>query len=300
MTKNTPITVHHTPVTVLGLGPMGLALAGALKDRGHPLTVWNRTPERARGLVAGGARHAETVAGAVAASPVVIVCLKDYETADQVLGPAAGALKGRVLVNLGSGTPGQARTAAAWAAGHGIAHLDGAIMVPPPLVGDPGSVILHSGPREVFEEHRATLAALGDPRYLGTDPGLAVLYNAALLGMMYATVNGFLHASALVGSAGVPAAEFSGLAVDWFMSSLVTPTLAGHAPALDRGDYPGDAGTLEMNLNALDHIARTSVEQGVHAAQPELMREIAERAIADGHGAENYLAVFEVLKRAAR
>lgn len=35
------------PVTVLGLGPMGRALASAFLAAGHPVTVWNRTPGRA-------------------------------------------------------------------------------------------------------------------------------------------------------------------------------------------------------------------------------------------------------------
>ncbi len=57
---------------------------------------------------------------------------------------------------------------------------------------------------------------------------------------------------------------------------------------------------MEMNLQALEHITRTSVEQGVHSDQPRLMKAIAEEAIAAGHGGENYLAVFEVFRKAAR
>ncbi|MEV5540729.1 hypothetical protein AB0L13_28155 [Saccharopolyspora shandongensis] len=54
-----------------------------------------------------------------------------------------------------------------------------------------------------------------------------------------------------------------------------------------------------MNLNALEHIARTCVEQGVHADLPRQMATIAERAIAEGYGDKNYLAVFEIFKKAA-
>ncbi|WP_436960234.1 hypothetical protein [Streptomyces sp. SudanB182_2057] len=54
-----------------------------------------------------------------------------------------------------------------------------------------------------------------------------------------------------------------------------------------------------MNLNALDHITRTSEEQGVHSGHPRLMKEIAARAVAEGHGGENYLAVYELFKKAA-
>ncbi|MFD7663908.1 NAD(P)-dependent oxidoreductase [Streptomyces sp. NPDC059788] len=300
MTNQHAASPQHTPVTVIGLGPMGLALAGALVERGHATTVWNRTPEKADGLAAKGARRAGTVAEAVSASPVLVVCLKDYETMYAVLGSAGDALKGRALVNLNSGTPNEAHAAAGWATGRGATYLDGAIMVPPPLVGHPESVFLYSGSQQVFDEHRATLASMGGPRYLGADPGLAVLYNAALLDMMYATMNGFLHAAALVGSADVPAVTFADLALDWFLPSVVGPTLVEQAPELDQGNYPGDMGTMEMNLHALEHITRTCAERGIHSGQPRLMKAIAERAVAQGHGDKNYLAVFEVFKERRR
>ncbi|MFK8848775.1 NAD(P)-dependent oxidoreductase [Streptomyces sp. Ac-502] len=297
MADNRSETSPHASVTVIGLGPMGLALAETLLRNGHPTTVWNRSPEKADSLVAKGARRAETAAEAISASAVTVVCLKDYATMYAVFDSAGDALKGRALVNLNSGTPNDARAASRWAAGRDVTYLDGAIMVPPPLVGHPESVSLYSGAQHVFDEHRTTLASLGDPRYLGPDPTLAVLYNTALLDLMYATMNGFLHATALVGSANVPAAEFAGLALDWFMPTVVNATLTEHAPALDRGDYPGDAGTIKMNLHALDHLTRTCVEQGIHADQPQLMKAIAEQAIAQGHGGKNYLAVHEVFKQ---
>lgn len=280
---------------------MGRALAGALLEKGHPLTVWNRTPEKAEDLVARGARSAATVAEAVSASPVTVMCLKDYATMYEVFDPAGEAPAGRTLVNLNSGTPQEAQAAHSWAGERGMEYLDGAIMVPPPLVGQPGAVFLYSGSREVFDKQRETLASLGDPRHLGTDPGLAVLHNTALLEMMFATMNGWLHAAALVGSAGVPASRFAELAFGWFMPTVVSNTFfLEQAANLDKAHYPGDLGTMEMNLNALEHIARTSEEQGIHSRQPHVMKEIAEQAIADGYGDRSYLSLFEVFKKAAQ
>ncbi|GAA2266876.1 NAD(P)-dependent oxidoreductase [Streptomyces amakusaensis] len=298
MTTQQATSPQESPVTVVGLGPMGIALAEALQKKGHPITVWNRTASRADELVAKGATRAETVAEAVSASPVAIMCLKDYETMYDVFGPATEELRGRALVNLNSGTPKEAHAAVAWAGEHGIGYLDGAIMVPPYLIGNPESVFLFSGSEEIFTEHRATLSAMGDPRFLGADASLAVLYNTALLGQMYATMNGFLHATALVASAGVSAEAFADLSVNWFLPTVVTSTLVAQSPAMDKADYPGEYGTMEMNLNALEHITRTCQEQGVHAQQPELMLNIAKEAIARGYGDKNYFAVFEVFKKA--
>ncbi|WP_431927521.1 NAD(P)-binding domain-containing protein [Amycolatopsis tucumanensis] len=78
--------------------PPCFALAETLHSRGHSATVWNDTPERADGLVAAGVRRAATVAEAVAASPVTIMCLKDYETMYEIFDSAGHALRGRTLV----------------------------------------------------------------------------------------------------------------------------------------------------------------------------------------------------------
>src|SRR5687768_7732016 len=117
---------EHVPVTVLGLGPMGTALAEALLKQGHPLTVWNRTPRKADGLVDQGAVRAATVTEAVSASSTTIICLKDYPTMYAILEPARDGLRGRTLVNLNSGTPREAGEALDWATGRGAAYLDGA------------------------------------------------------------------------------------------------------------------------------------------------------------------------------
>ncbi|WP_242579621.1 hypothetical protein [Streptomyces sp. MST-110588] len=93
--------------------------------------------------------------------------------------------------------------------------------------------------------------------------------------------------------------KFAELALGWFMPSVVTASLAAQAPAIDERHYPGDMGSMEMNLTALEHILRTSEEQDVHTALPRQMREFAEQAIATGHGGDNYLAVIELFKKAA-
>ena len=55
-----------TPLTVIGLGPMGQAMVTRFLEAGHPTTVWNRTPARADAVVARGAVRAATAADAVA------------------------------------------------------------------------------------------------------------------------------------------------------------------------------------------------------------------------------------------
>ena len=111
-------------VTVVGLGRMGAALAGAFLNGGHATTVWNRAAAKADPLVARGAVRATTTAEAFSASRLVVICVLDNDAVRQLLHPLAGKLTGRVLVNLSTGTPAEARELAGWAAGQGAEYLD--------------------------------------------------------------------------------------------------------------------------------------------------------------------------------
>ncbi|MFF8955571.1 NAD(P)-dependent oxidoreductase [Streptomyces sp. NPDC014894] len=281
-------------VTVIGLGSMGSALAAALLDRGHPTTVWNRSPERARPAAGLGATVAATPEEAIAAASLVLVCVTDHDALHTALDPAAGALAGRTLVNLTSGSPEQAEQAEAWARAHGAGYLDGGIMTTPPGVGDPATTILYSGAPEVFEAHRRTLAALGDPVHLGAGAGLASLYDTALLGLMWSTMTGWLHGAALVGAEGVRAADYTPLAIRWL--ATVSGFLTTYAGQVDDGHYPGDDATVDIQITAIDHLIHAAAARGLDNRLPELLRSTMERAKAAGHGSDSYASLIEVLK----
>ncbi|MEU6739492.1 NAD(P)-dependent oxidoreductase [Streptosporangium sandarakinum] len=284
----------HPAVTVIGLGSMGSALATALLDRGHPTTVWNRTAHRAEALADRGARPAATPGEAVTASPLIVACVLDHEALRGVLESVGGSLEGRTLVNLTSGSPEQARETAAWARSLGADYLDGAIMTTPPGVGSPEMMFLYSGSPEVFEAHRPTLAALGDPVHLGTDPGLASLYDAALLGLMWSTLTGWLHGTALVGAEKEKATAFTPFAVRWL--TAVAGFMTAYAPQVDAGVYPGDDATVDVQIAAIDHLIHAAAARGVDNALPELLKHTMERAGAAGHGSDGYASVIEVLR----
>ncbi len=292
------MTARQQAVTVLGLGQMGSALAAALLDRGHPTTVWNRSPDKARPLVERGARAAATPQEAIAASPLVIACVLDYEALHTVVDPIAQSLRGRTLVNLTSGSPEQAQEAVAWAGTLGADYLDGAIMTTPPGVGDPAMMFLYSGSEEVFDTHRPVLTALGDPLYLGADPGLASLYDTALLGVMWSTMTGWLHGTALVGAEGTPAAAFTPVAIRWL--TTVAGFLTRYAPQVDDGRYPGDDATVDVQIAAIDHLIHAAAARGVDNALPDLLKTAMEKASAAGHGQDSYASLIQVLRPAPR
>ncbi|MDX3377216.1 NAD(P)-binding domain-containing protein [Streptomyces sp. ME02-6991-2A] len=260
MSDNTSAPTAPTPLTLLGLGAMGTALARTWLAAGHPLTVWNRSPGRSTELAPDGARVAGTAAEAVAASPLVVTCLLDDASVREALADAD--LAGKDLVDLTTSTPAESRTRAAWALERGARFLDGGIMAVPPMVGAPdaGGYILYSGPRALFDEHHEVLSVPAAARYVGEDSGLAALYDVALLSAMTAMFAGARHAFALVEGAGVDEKEFGALVAGWLTAMAPATAGFGAAPSAEDATSPavveaGDAALL-----------RTAREQGVDTA----------------------------------
>ncbi|MEU4807217.1 NAD(P)-binding domain-containing protein [Actinosynnema sp. NPDC023587] len=280
-----------TPVAVIGLGLMGQALAGALLEAGHPTTVWNRTAAKADRLVARGARLAPTVGDALQAGSLTIICVTDYQAVHELLDASDITLDGTTLINLTSGDSAQARQAAQWAELRGARYLDGAIMAIPSAIGTAEAVILHSGPQSDFEAHKSTLDALGTVTYLGADHGLASLYDVAGLAMMWSVLNGWLQGTALLRTAGVDATTYAPFAQQ--IAAVVATWLPGYAEQIDSGSFPAEVSALETDARAMAHLIEESEAVGVNAELPKLIKAMADRSIAAGHGGEQYPVLIE-------
>ncbi|MFD7158237.1 NAD(P)-dependent oxidoreductase [Kribbella sp. NPDC059898] len=284
-----------TPVTVLGLGAMGTALARAFLAAGHPTTVWNRTPGRSPELDALGATRAATAADAAAASPLVVVCLLVDATVRTALDGLD--LTGRTVVNLTNSTPEQSRATAERLASAGASYLDGGIMAVPPMIGTPGAFIFYSGPQDVFEQHRPALEVLARPAYVGTDPGLAALYDIALLSGMYGLFGGAQHALALITSANIPAADFTQQFLLPWLTAMLT-SIPNMARQLDNGPVDTADSNLAMQSAAYENLVTTAQKQGVDPSLLTPMGELLRRAVAAGHEDEGLSALVGLLRTA--
>lgn len=290
----TTTSLSSVPVTLIGLGPMGQAMARVLLAAGHPVTVWNRTASRADGVVATGATRAATPYEAVSASELVILSLTDYQAMYDILGPAEATLPGRTLVNLSSDSPQRTQEAEQWAKQRGAHLLAGGVMVPAPMVGTEAAYVYYSGPRGIFDTHEPVLRHIGRPHYVGSDPGLAQLFYQAELTVFLTTLSGLLQAAALVGSAGVPAADFVPQAL---RTVAATPDMVGDVAAeLDSGQHPGELATTATMGATADHILAASKAAGIDLALPTAVQSHYARARAAGHDKDGWTSLFNVIK----
>ena len=144
------------------------------------LTVWNRTAEHAKPLLNQGTVLAPSALAAVQASPVVLVCVADYTAWRTILAApgVADALRGKVLVQLSTGTTHDARDD--WAALSGVAYLDGALLATPGQIGRPDTPLFISGEERALAACRQVLEAIaGNIQYMGEPIGNAAAWDLA-------------------------------------------------------------------------------------------------------------------------
>jgi 3-hydroxyisobutyrate dehydrogenase-like beta-hydroxyacid dehydrogenase len=283
-------------VAVLGTGRMGSALAEALARSGHTVTVWNRTASRATPLRDVGVVVADSVASACASSDVVLVSVADYDATRGMLDGdgVSTALHGRLLVQLTSGVPSEARELAGWAAERSIDYIDGKIVGYPSAIGTPEATIFYAGSAVPFEAAKPLLADLGgEPVFLGEDPGHAATIDGALIMNMMS-----IYVANMVGRA---MCEAEGVAPEtWsFLSGILlgaAPSLVGDQNALlERKDFSGGDASLTMWAHGADLLRDGLAERGIDTTLAACIAALAHRTIERGHGEDGFAAIYDTV-----
>jgi 3-hydroxyisobutyrate dehydrogenase len=280
----------------IGLGTMGLAMAGHLARAGHPLTVWNRTPGRAAALLAIGATEAADPAELASASDVIVSCVSDTPDVAAVLfgarGVAAGARPGALVIDCSTIGPAATRDFAARLAAQGVALVDAPV----------------SGGSEGAQKATLTIFVGGEPAAVDrARPILAVLGETIThvgpvgSGQAVKAVNQVILAGTYLGVAeGIVLAIKAGLDVEQVVGALSggaaqSWVLANRSGRMLANDYPLG---FKIALHLKDLRIALGLAAELDAALPvsRLCAEIEDALVADGHGDDDVSAVARALR----
>lgn len=283
-------------VTLIGLGAMGSALAKALIEAGHEITVWNRTREKTARVAALGAVGATDVKEAVLASNLVMVCVNNYTATRSLLGTkeVIPHLEGRTLVQLGTGTPNEARENETWMRARKGEYLDVTIQPYPEGIGDADSRFLISGSETAFKVSEPFLKHFGgDLRYLGENVGAANTLDLGELIYSLSMYVGFAHAARICESEEVGLDLFASL----FQERDPARDLAdiAHADNYTLGAiHPGaSVNVWEGCLQLIQEQARAN---DLNCEVPDFISGLFRRGIDSGYGAEDVASLVKVLR----
>ncbi len=231
------MTVQACPVAFIGTGVMGFSMAGHLIKAGAKLTVYNRTKQKAQGLLDLGAQWADSPAAAVQGAKIVFSMVGYPADVEQIyFGPEgiiANASKGTILVDFTTSDPALAARISREGIAHGLAVLDA-----PVSGGDLGAknatlTIMVGGDAAAFDEVKPFFAFLGKTAILQGGPGAGqhtkMANQIAIAGALTGAVEAILYAeNAGLDPRRVLESIGGGSAQSWQLSNMVPRMLDGN------------------------------------------------------------------------
>ncbi len=227
-----------------GTGLLGAEFVRALRRRGDDVTVWNRTPEKARALEADGAHVAADPAEAARGANRIHVSLSDDAAVDDVLERARDGFGPGVTIvdHTTTSATGTAGRVARWDA-RGIPFLHAPVFMGPQNARESTGTMLASGDRARYEQLRPVLETMtGKVIYLGPDVERAAAFK--LLGNLFLTfiTAGITDLLALAKALGVGAEEAASL-FDFFNPGT---SMQARAARLIEADFDHPSWELAM------------------------------------------------------
>jgi 3-hydroxyisobutyrate dehydrogenase-like beta-hydroxyacid dehydrogenase len=195
-------------VGFIGLGSMGTGMASNLVKAGHDVTVYNRTPDKAKALVALGAKQARDVAHACAGAAAVFTMLANDEAVESVAVGNAGIVASlpKNAVHISSSTISVALSKRL-AQEHATA---GQRYVAAPVFGRPEAAaaaklfVVAGGKPEAVREIEPLLQAIGQRTFpLGEPPDAANLVKLSGNFLIACVIETLGEAFALIEKAGI-------------------------------------------------------------------------------------------------
>jgi len=194
-------------VGFIGLGHMGAAMAANLVKAGHEVTVFNRSPEKRRALLALGAHEADSVAAACHGEVAITMLADDAAVAAVVLaehGMVASLAAGAIHLSMSTISVALSKQLAA-------AHArNGQRLVAAPVFGRPAAAaagqlfIVTAGDPAAIEACAPLLHAMGQKAIpIGTEPAAANLVKLTGNFVTAAAIEAMGEAVALIDKAGI-------------------------------------------------------------------------------------------------
>jgi 3-hydroxyisobutyrate dehydrogenase len=278
-----------TRIAFLGLGAMGRRMAARLLAAGHPVTVWNRSPQPADALRALGADVAATPRAAVAGAEVVVSMVFDDAASRRVWldaqdGALAGLAPAAIAIESSTVTPGWIGELAAAAAARGVGFVDAPVAGSRPQAEAGQLIFMAGGDAAAVARVTPLLRTMGRALHHVGKVGSGAWLKLAVNALFGTQVAAMAEVLAQLRAAGLDTAR----AVEALRAMPVTsPAAAGAAVLMLAADYRPQA--------PVDLIAKDLGYALASSAQPlPLTQAVAERFAAArraGYGGDNLVAV---------
>jgi 3-hydroxyisobutyrate dehydrogenase-like beta-hydroxyacid dehydrogenase len=281
-------------IGVIGMGPMGSAMARRLLQAGHKVTVYNRTRDKAEALAADGATVAASAAEA-ASREAVITMLASDDTVESLVFGADGLLAGlpHGAAHIASGTMSLdlSKRLAEAHAGLGQRYLTATVLGRPPAAEAGKLFVMAAGEAGLIDRLRPVLEALGQRLFVvGSEPWQGNLVKLSCNFLIFSTIEQLAEVFALAQKGGVDRAMLYEVLTESFFSAPVHKNYG--KIILDRAYEPAGA---KLGLAAKDN--RLMLEAGAALDVPlpfaSILRDRFLASAAKGDGERDFCVIAQ-------
>jgi len=287
-------------VGFVGLGIMGQPMALNLVRAGFPVTVFNRTPERAAPLKEAGAQVAATPAEAAAQADFVISIVSDTAAMEDVVMGKGGILEtiksGAIVIDSSTISPVASRKFACKVAGHGASWLDAPVTGSKHLAIKGELTYMVGGDREAFDRAMPVLQVMGKKHIYCGMHGLGLAAKLAQNVIQSTMVEIFSEGLVLAAKAGVKPQ----IMMEVIQGSMARAALTDFkAPFIFKGDFTPYF-PLKLMHKDLTLALESAYAQNVPMPAAAAVKEVYGAAKALGKGDLDYAAVVTFLEELAK
>jgi 3-hydroxyisobutyrate dehydrogenase-like beta-hydroxyacid dehydrogenase len=286
-------------VAFLGLGIMGYNVSANLLKAGYPLTVYNRTPARAAGLVKAGAQQARTPREAVTNADVIMIMLSDDKAIESVVfgpdGVLEGLRAGQIAIDLTTCMPKTSLREAVAFNAKGVELLDAPVFGSKGESRDAGLWIVAGGKREVFDSMLPLFKVISATQHYMGENGKGTSMKLVGNLVVASQLEALGEAMTLATKAGLNAKDVLGVL---HVTDFKSPIFDGVGDALARRDF-SPSFYLKLMLKDANLISSFAQELNVPLPASAATREVIKTAVNLGWGDENASAMIKVIEQMA-
>lgn len=281
-------------VAFVGLGIMGSGMARRLLSEGFPLTVYNRNPEKCTPFVLDGAMAATTPREAASGSQIIVSMVANDEASRDVWlgksGALAGAASGALLIECSTLSTAWIQELSAKTTEHKCRFIDAPVTGSRPQAASGELIFLVGGSVEDIDAARVVFSVLGrEILHLGpTGSGtLMKLINNFVCGVQAASI---AEALALVDAGRLDRTKALSILTGGAPGSGIVKRVAEKVAA---NEYTPNF-MLRWMAKDISYALREASARNISLQTAAAAASIFLRAVAEGHGDEDFSAVTKV------
>jgi 3-hydroxyisobutyrate dehydrogenase-like beta-hydroxyacid dehydrogenase len=280
----------------MGLGIMGSAMAGNLLKAEYPVTVYNRSREKAEPLVKQGATLAPHPKGLAENTEIIIAMVTGPEALEALLWGPDGAAQafnaGKVFINMSSVSPRYTRELAAGLAATGVTFIDAPVSGTKQPAEQGTLVILTGGSKAKIEELERLFLAMGKKVVYCGEVGqgsMMKMFINLLVGVM---MEGFAE---VVNFGRLGGLSMEAMLETLFAGAMNSPMFQVKAAHLEKKEYPA-AFPLKHMTKDLKFVVDTAYDLQAPVPVAQTLLHLFDAGMARGWGDEDISAIARVLE----